>query len=109
MKKYLLLALCLLISGCETVTFVPDKPFPNPYVVEAGVTQIYFNDLAAVCTIEISTFAGVLVRTITETDGDGQAVWDLKNDDGEDLTAGIYLYIIKDAERTRKGKVIITI
>ena len=109
MKKYLLLALCLFMAGCETVTFVPDKPFPNPYVVEPGVTEIYFNDLAAVCTIEITTSTGVPVRTITESDGDGQAVWDLKNEAGEDLTAGIYLYIIKDAERTRKGKVIITI
>ncbi len=108
MKKVLLLALCLLVSGCGAETFVPDKPFPNPYVVEPGVTQIYFNDLAAVCTIEITTSSGVPVRTISETDGDGQAAWDLKNDDGEDLTAGIYLYIIKDAERTRKGKVIIT-
>jgi hypothetical protein len=31
---------------------------------------------------------------IEETDGDGQAEWDAKNEEGTPLTSGIYIYII---------------
>ena len=97
------------IAGCSTTLPKADKPFPNPYyVVSGGTAEVTFTDLSACCTIEISTSTGNLLRTIFETDGDGQATWDLKNDSGENLTGGLYLYIIKSSEGDRKGKIIIT-
>lgn len=113
MKKWLVGLLVswlvgLLVVGCASYVDRSDRTFPNPYVVNSGATQVYFNDLAATCTIEISTSMGELVRTINEIDGDGQATWDIKDANGNDLTGGIYLYIIKSTENEMKGKIVIT-
>ncbi|MBN2057848.1 MAG: T9SS type A sorting domain-containing protein [Candidatus Saganbacteria bacterium] len=96
----------LLLSGCtETVT--TSQVFPDPYVMGQGSNEVVFIDLAAVCTIEITMLDGSLVRRISETDGDGQASWDLKNQAGEDVVSGIYLYLIKSQSQEAKGRLII--
>jgi flagellar hook assembly protein FlgD len=111
MKKLIIFFCCavmlpVLAAGCAEET--GQMLFPDPYVVSEGHTDITFTDLNASCTIEIYTLEQQLVRTITETDGDGQAVWDIKNEDGEDVSSGIYLYVIRNNDTTKKGKLIIT-
>lgn len=102
--------LCVLsaaaILGCSATT--PGDVFPAPYVVGAGPAQIVFTDLCATCTIEIFTLSGELVRTLEETDGDGQLTWDMKNEAGNDLTAGMYLYTIVSTSEVWEGKLIIS-
>lgn len=98
----------MLLAGCSTTSTTSSSPFPDPYSVSQGHTTITFVDLPAVCTIEVYSLAGRKVRSITETDGDGESTWDVKNDAGESLVSGIYTYIIKSANDEQKGKVIIT-
>jgi len=109
-KNLLLCFLCVLstatILGCSTTT--PGDVFPTPYVVGAGPAQIVFTDLCATCTIEIFTLSGELVRTLEETDGDGQLTWDMKSAAGNDLTAGMYLYTIVSTTEVWEGKIIIS-
>jgi hypothetical protein len=95
----------LSLFGCATQVDRPDPQMPNPYTPTA--TQIVFNDLAAVCTIEIFTLAGEPLRTIVESNGDGQASWDLKNDQGEAIASGTYEYTITSPTEQMKGKVVI--
>lgn len=95
-----------LLTGCAEHS--PNSPFPDPYVFSKGHTEIVFTDIPASCEILILNLDGDVVRTILENDGDGQASWDVKNKAGEDLTAGIYLYIIKSSEGERKGKLIVS-
>ena len=97
----------LLNAGCSE-TFTTNPVFPDPYVTGTGTAEIVFTDLAASCTIEITTLDGQLVRTITESDGDGQAIWDIKNEAGEDVASGIYLYLIKSLSQEAKGRLIVS-
>jgi flagellar hook assembly protein FlgD len=101
-----LIALPALLAGCAEQTAQP--LFPDPYVTSEGHTDITFTDLASSCTIEIYTLERELVRTISETDGDGQAVWDVRNEKGEAVGSGVYLYVIKSSQDSKKGKLIIT-
>ncbi|MCU0641130.1 MAG: Ig-like domain-containing protein [Candidatus Margulisbacteria bacterium] len=78
--------------------------FPNPFKPGAGHTQVIFTNLSAQCTIKIFTLTGDLVRTIPVTDGTGQAGWDVKNDSGEDVASGLYLYVIANSAEVKRGK-----
>lgn len=103
----IIFAAALINTGCSE-TFTSSPVFPDPYVTGAGSQEIVFTDLYSSCTIEITTLDGDLVRTITETDGDGQAVWDIKNQTGEDVASGIYLYLIKSVSQEAKGRLIVS-
>jgi len=81
--------------------------FPNPYKPSLGHTTITFTNLASQCTIKIYTIAGELVKTITEASGTGQSVWDVKNEAGEPLASGLYIYLIKNNIDTKTGKLVI--
>ena len=107
--SYLLVTLILggFMAGCSTSSF-DNSPFPDPYIYGEGDQEIVFIDLPAVCTIEIKTVSGDLIKTIIENDGDGEAIWDVTNEDGEKVGSGVYLYVIKSAEGERSGKIIIT-
>ncbi len=81
--------------------------FPNPFKPSSGHTIITFTNLAAQCTIRVYSVSGELVKTIQETDGDGQKTWDVKNESGEGLRSGLYLYVISSSADTKKGKLVV--
>ena len=73
---------------------------PNPYRGNApwdptGQNRIEFRGLPPVAEIRIYTAAGDLMRVLNHSSStSGAAVWDLKNQDGQEVTSGIYLYRI---------------
>ncbi|MFA6548300.1 MAG: Ig-like domain-containing protein, partial [Candidatus Margulisiibacteriota bacterium] len=89
-------------SGLESV-----YAFPVPFVPRDGHTRITFTNLMSTCTIRIYTISGSLVKTIQETDGDGQANWDVKNDSGQDVVSGVYIFHVKSGDQTKVGKIAI--
>jgi len=105
MRALLVLSCLLMTVGCST--YSSQMLFPDPFVSGAGSSVVTFNNIASPCTIEIYTVGGEMLNSINETDGDGQATWEAKNISGENLTGGLYLYIIKSAEGEKKGKLII--
>lgn len=80
-------------SGLQQVTVVP-----NPYRGTApwdpsGQHRIEFRGLPAVAEIRIYSAAGDLIRIIDHNDAvSGAASWDLKNQNGQDVSSGIYMY-----------------
>ncbi|MDZ7722743.1 MAG: two-component regulator propeller domain-containing protein [candidate division KSB1 bacterium] len=81
--------------------------YPNPFVLDQNGALFYMNKLAINSAIKIFTSEGRLVRTIPEDQVPGaQAVWDGKNNNGETVQSGVYVYLItaEDGERT-VGKV----
>ncbi|MCU0641129.1 MAG: hypothetical protein MUC35_03450 [Candidatus Margulisbacteria bacterium] len=96
-----------LLSGCAIEKSPTAASFPDPYVASVSTAEVTFTDLPAPCTIEIYTVSGDLVRSITETDGDGQARWDLKNSGGESLASGLYKFMIKYGSSIAQGKLVI--
>lgn len=78
-------------------------PYPNPFVVQIGVEatlQFKFNQRAE---IRIYTVAGELVREIDVSDG-----WDGRNDAGELVASGVYIYYLLGADGSQHtGKIFV--
>ena len=78
------------------------KVIPNPYMVESrfeepgGGNMLRFTHLPNQCTIKIYTVTGEFVTSISHDDSfDGNEYWDLKNDSGESIAPGLYLYTVE--------------
>ncbi len=80
---------------------------PNPFMNNEDKEFIIYN-LADDVAIKFLTENGSVVRYLSKEEIFGsQAKWDGKNDDGEYVTSGVYLYIIYNEETglNRTGKV----
>ena len=77
-------------------------PFPNPYRPSAGL--LTFGLLTAEAEITIYDAAGSLVCRLAERDGDGGVEWDGRNQDGQLVGSGVYLYRIASSQEARLGK-----
>lgn len=79
---------------------------PNPCVITKHGQKMTFKRLTKNCTIKIFTIAGELVRTNKKEDDNDYKDWDLRNDDGEIVASGIYIYLIRDTDtgETKTGK-----
>jgi len=78
--------------------------YPNPCRVGAGENFIMFANLTREATIKIMTLSGQVIRTLEEKDGNGGVSWDLRNEDGELVAAGIYVYYVFSNSDSKKGK-----
>ncbi len=76
--------------------------YPNPFKPYRGHTHVTFDGLTARAKIEIFTIAGEKVRTIEETDGDGETRWDVTNEEGRNLASGVYVYRISNDQGEEK-------
>lgn len=81
--------------------------YPNPCRLTAGQTNIMFANLTREATIKILTSTGEVIREIRETDGNGGVEWDLKDENGELVSSGIYLYYVTSDGHTKIGKLAI--
>jgi hypothetical protein len=92
--------------------------YPNPYKPGSNTiyddtaqgTGVVFNNLTAHTKIKIFDIAGELVKEIEETDGDGLFVWDTRNEEGDKVASGTYLYYIfgqDGSTEKRKGRIAI--
>ena len=97
----------LLVEGALSFRYAASdlsaaKPFPNPYRPLFGeLTFAFLTPAAAVAVFDAS---GQLVRSLVERDGDGGVLWDGRNQAGQLVGSGIYLYRITDGEEVRLGK-----
>jgi len=81
--------------------------YPVPFIPSRGDTDITFTNISPLCTIKIYTLNGELVRTIEHTSGATSYSWDVTNDRGDRLGSGVCLYLIKNNQSKKKGKLII--
>ena len=81
-------------------------PYPNPYKVSSGHTNITFTNLLDNSDITITTISGDIVLKVRGL-GPGDWIWDVKNDKGEDVAPGIYLYSINYPFGSTSGKLIV--
>lgn len=78
--------------------------FPNPYIMSREHNSITFINLTPNASIKILTLSGQLVNSIEETDGNGGVTWDLKNERGQQISSGIYLYYVEANGQSKIGK-----
>jgi hypothetical protein len=88
----------VIVTGAPTADLEEVFVVPNPYRGSepwdpTGTNRVQFRNLPEKAEIRIYTVAGDLVRILDhESVISGAADWDLKNGDGRDVTAGIYMY-----------------
>ena len=93
---------------------------PNPYKGHAqwdppGGRAVHFINLPAGSTVRIYTAAGELLRVLTQNPNgnpggvNGELAWDLKNDHGNPVVSGIYMYTVHppDGRTPKKGHFVI--
>jgi hypothetical protein len=81
------------------------KVFPNPWKVNLHRTDpISFDMLTSDSEVSIFTLSGHHVKTLAPP-VNGTAPWDLRNEKGQPVASGIYLYTVKDpAGDNQKGR-----
>ena len=80
--------------------------YPNPYrgIGPDGEHVVVFAGLPERATIRVFTVQGLLVRTIEHQNSTGASRWDLKNDDGDAIASGVYLFTAENGGETVRGK-----
>ncbi|GAB4331471.1 MAG: hypothetical protein Kow0037_08110 [Calditrichia bacterium] len=81
--------------------------FPNPLRPEHAEKKITFGNVPKGSEIFVFTANGRRVARLEENDGDGGVEWDLTNSEGEPVKSGVYIYLIKRENETKKGKFVI--
>lgn len=114
-------------AGANTVTFqanhfsyyalfgAPDNDvngayaYPVPFKPGSGHANITFTNLPTDGSIRIYTSVGELVKEIkfNVTSGASTYVWDVKDEDGENLGSDVYLYVIESGPNRKKGKIVV--
>ena len=92
---------------------------PVPWVPESGNAKtgnltegIKFAGVPSKAEILIYTISGNLVRKIVNNSAVTSTMaspvsWDGKNESGNYVASGVYLWVVKTAEKTHKGKLIV--
>ena len=71
---------------------------PNPFKVESVFNsgEIMFDNLPNNCLISIYTITGELVKNLEhESVTEGFKMWDLKNENGDILAPGLYIFVVE--------------
>jgi hypothetical protein len=80
------------------------KIFPNPFRASRGDNKVTFANLSGGGTIKIFNVAG---HEVFEKSFDASVTnfdWNVKNNNGDDVASGVYIYFIDSGGDTRHGK-----
>jgi len=84
-------------------------PRPNPFNPQNGPITFFGNGIVPYDTvIRIYTVAGDLVRTLRETAGASEIPWDGRNERGDMVVPGMYLYTSESPTEKYVGKLTVT-
>ncbi len=76
-------------------------PFPNPFMIESGTENLTFDRLPYQATVRIYTVSGELIREVKSGNQ-----WDGRNQGGELVASGIYLFYVQDSSgKSAIGKI----
>ena len=81
------------------------KVYPNPFKPTLGHTEVKFVNLPSGASVKIFHIEGRIIRTLKEKDG--EAKWDVKDSEGNNVSSGFYLYRIEREKERQTGKIVI--
>ena len=77
---------------------------PNPYHLSGGANSMAFRNLPHRATIRIYSSAGDLIKQIDHRNNTSIQRWDGRNEVGEQIAPGIYVYHIEALREDQRGK-----
>jgi len=89
-------------------TYRLSQSYPNPFS-EGGTTIEFDMPVTENITMVILDIRGRAVRTLIDKEqrfGYQSVVWDAKNDDGDDVSSGVYFYQIRSSNFNAVGKLV---
>jgi hypothetical protein len=91
----------------STLSITDAYAYPVPFKPSSGYTVIHFKGLTTNVTLRIYNISGELVFEKSGIVIDPY-VWDVKNNWGEPVASGVYIYFLTDDTREKKiGKIMI--
>ena len=92
-----------------------DKPYPNPFTPLSSnedFNQVVFParalaDASGEFTVLIYDIDGMLVKTLTALPGEAKLIWDGRDESGEIVESGIYVYQLQVGESFKTGTLIV--
>tara|TARA_B100001175_G_scaffold258907_1_gene227496 strand:+ start:4003 stop:6558 length:2556 start_codon:yes stop_codon:yes gene_type:complete len=89
-------------------TYRLSQSYPNPFT-DGGTTIEFDMPVTENITMVILDIRGRAVRTLIDKEqrfGYQSVVWDAKNDDGDDVSSGVYFYQIRSSNFNAVGKLV---
>ena len=91
------------------------KPYPNPFTPlspDTDFNQVVFparaiEDASGEFTVLIYDIDGMLVKTLMALPGETELTWDGRNETGEIVESGVYVYQLQVGENFKTGTVIV--
>jgi hypothetical protein len=91
-----------------TGDFSQVRVYPNPWKSNLHSGQnLIFDGLPPKSSVKVFTVSGHLVRDVPLTLDSTKASWDLRNESGDLVGSGIYLYLIKTSTEKMTGKIVV--
>ncbi len=92
-----------------------DKPYPNPFTPLSSnedFNQVVFpmrtiEDASGEFTVHIYDIDGMLVKTLTALPGEPKLIWDGRDETGEIVESGVYVYQLQVGESIKTGTLIV--
>ncbi|MCG9134379.1 hypothetical protein J5I95_22170 [Candidatus Poribacteria bacterium] len=92
-----------------------DKPYPNPFTplsLDEDFNQIVFparsiEDASGEFTVLIYDIDGMLIKTLTALPGETELTWDGRDEAGEIMESGVYVYQLQVGENFKTGTLIL--
>jgi hypothetical protein len=81
--------------------------FPNPLHSGSGDEKITFGNIPFGCEISIYTANGELIRRIKNENANGGISWKLRNENGQLIANGVYLFVASYQDQEKIGKFVI--
>ena len=92
-----------------------DKPYPNPFTPLSSnedFNQVVFparalEDASGEFTVSIYDINGMLVKTLAALPGETEVIWDGRDETGEIVESGVYVYQLQVGESFKTGTLIL--
>lgn len=92
-----------------------DKPYPNPFTPLSSnedFNQVVFparsiEDASGEFTVSIYDIDGMLVKTLAALPGETEVIWDGRDETGEVVESGVYVYQLQVGENFKTGTLIV--
>ncbi|HPN32257.1 MAG TPA: hypothetical protein PKY81_15000, partial [bacterium] len=85
------------------------KVYPNPFKPNSGLghTNVIFDNIQPGTKLRLFTVTGQLVAENTTGQNQYRFVWDGKNDHGQSVASGVYIYMLEKGDEKKIGKILV--